>query len=474
MTDNKYFELFKNAILQDNLGEIKNLLREESFNRLNNEEKTNLLTLENEDGKSILTLAIEHSLNSLSILLNSRAFFDLNQEQFFKILNYSNSFNNMRLIDLATIKTPKEIHTILDSRMVNKLHIENLFNLLSKDQNNEAPLNQAIKISIENMSAILNSIALEKLGSEYLLKFLTGDDYIDSPIALAMRKSSEHMKIFLDSKAIERLDSSSVFEFLNTIIDDVESVNIIWSTIIRFDLSYLSILLNSKIFDKISSEQAGKLLSTVYEENHDDLPLNYLLKFRELPFIECFLNSTAFNKLGKTEIEKQFETCDINKHKIFDMVLAKKPESLGLFLDCNNCLKTLPDEEKIDVLTNRSIGIDHSPLGTMMIDNGDSLIVLFSSETLSNMDNAHLIMLTSLMYNNNLVGGTNMHQITHNPEKLIAFINTKAFIRLPQEEQSHLIGENLLLNVKSFLLPEVDAHHYNMTCVGQVIQENDA
>lgn len=472
MIDNKYFELLKAEILQNNPEEVKNLLKEEGFNSLSNEEKVDLLTSEDEEGSSILFMAMRNSLDSLSVLLNNKVFFGLSGDQCAEILNYSDSANNLKLLTLAVTRTPKEIHILLESRMVKKLHTEHLFEFLTKGENNEAPLIQAIKISIENMKTLLDSLAVERLDPDHLLRFLIDSDNQDPPIAIAMRDSLGYMKVFLESKAIERLESEKVFEFLCSIIDDVESTNIIWYIINKFDDKYLSTLLNSKIFDKLTSQEVGKLLSTTYERSSEEIPLHYLLKFKELPYIESFLNSTAFNKLGATEIEGQFEAHDIKYRTILDISASKMPEFLNLLLDCNNCFKILPDEEKIDVLTSRSKGLEKSPLHALLgADNAKYISTLFNSDAIITMDDTHRRDLMSRAESGDL-GGTTMNQIKNNPEKLIAFITSKTFQMMDQEQKFNLIGEDLLNKVSICLLKE-NEQQYDMKCVGQAIFDAD-
>ncbi len=206
MKNNKYFELLRTEILKDKSDNVKDLLNEEEFYNLNNEEKVSLLTSEDEDGYSILTLALTNSLDALSVLLNSKVFFGFSEDQCLKVLRV--------LLTSAISQTSKEIHVLLDSRMVQKLSASSLYSFLIQNEDGESPLNQAIKVAPENMRTLLDSVALEKLDSNKLLKCLTGDDVDESPIVLAMKKSSLHMKMFLESRAIERLDSSKAFEYL--------------------------------------------------------------------------------------------------------------------------------------------------------------------------------------------------------------------------------------------------------------------
>ncbi len=227
----------------------------------------------------------------------------------------------------------------------------------------------------------------------------------------------------------------------------------------------------------MSSEQSGKILSTVYEKNHEEIALNYLLKFKDMLHVKSFVNSTAFSKLGITEIEKQFKAQDMSNKAILDLATSKEPEFLNLLLDCDNCFKILPDEEKIDVLTNRNIGSEYSPLGLIVDSNNFRYLkVLFDSNAIAEMSTSHINTLMCFIKDNSL-GGTamTMSKITHNPEKLIGFITSRTFQNLDQEHQISLVGEKLLTKVQACLVPEENSlsDYYNITCVGQAIQEID-
>jgi len=56
----------------------------------------------------------------------------------------------------------------------------------------------------------------------------------------------------------------------------------------------------------------------------------------------------------------------------------------------------------------------------------------------------------------------------HSPEKLVAFVTSKTFKRLPYEYQTNLVGEKLLLKMQDCLLPE-EQNQYNLECLGQAM-----
>lgn len=186
-------------------------MKQEGFYNLNNKEKVLLLTSEDEDGYSILTLALINSLNALAVLLNSKAFFVLSEDQCLTILK--------ALLNSVISKTSKEIHVLLDSRMVQKLSADSLYSFLIQNEDGELPLNQAIKASPENMRTLLDSVALEKLDSNQsplglivdsnnaLMCFIK-DNGLGGPAMTMSKIKHNPQKLigFITSQAFQKLD----------------------------------------------------------------------------------------------------------------------------------------------------------------------------------------------------------------------------------------------------------------------------